>query len=299
MNKLPRSVGVHDGAFHADEVTACALLLLCGLIDKDKIVRTRNADKLKQCEYVCDVGGVYNPSEKLFDHHQAEYIGDLSSAGMVLEYLKSQKFLTEDEWHFFNYSLVKGVDDHDNGKFPLMYGVTTFSLVIANFVPTSYDAEEEELNHAFFQALEFAYGHLQRLKNRYMYNAKCRVIVKNVMDLSKICLFFDRPIPWQESFFALGGEKHPALFVIMPSGEHWKLRGIPPNYENRMKVRLSLPSQWAGLLGEPLQRVTGIKGAVFCHKGLFTSVWETKEDALQAFRLVLKYYGIKDNENCF
>ncbi|MDF2550599.1 MAG: hypothetical protein K0S07_1666, partial [Chlamydiales bacterium] len=31
--KQPRSFGTHDGSFHADEVTACALLLLVDLID--------------------------------------------------------------------------------------------------------------------------------------------------------------------------------------------------------------------------------------------------------------------------
>src|SRR5262245_37911373 len=86
--KIKRSFGTHDGSFHADEVTACALLLLFDLIDRDKIVRTRDSMILGTCEFVCDVGGLYNPSKKLFDHHQAEYTGSLSSAGMILEYLK-------------------------------------------------------------------------------------------------------------------------------------------------------------------------------------------------------------------
>jgi uncharacterized UPF0160 family protein len=56
-----RSFGTHDGSFHGDEVTACALLLLFNLIDKDKIVRTRDMAVLGRCEYICDVGGVYDP----------------------------------------------------------------------------------------------------------------------------------------------------------------------------------------------------------------------------------------------
>ncbi len=54
---VPKSVGTHDGSFHADEVTACSLLLLYKLIDKDKIIRTRDPEALARCEYVCDVGG--------------------------------------------------------------------------------------------------------------------------------------------------------------------------------------------------------------------------------------------------
>lgn len=52
----PRSFGTHDGSFHADEVTACALLLLFDLIDQEEIVRSRNLKELSSCEYVCDVG---------------------------------------------------------------------------------------------------------------------------------------------------------------------------------------------------------------------------------------------------
>jgi uncharacterized UPF0160 family protein len=91
-----------------------------------------------------------------------------------------------------------------------------------------------------------------------------------------------------EPFFELDGIHHPARFVIMPSGVHWKLRGIPPSYEDRMKVRLPQPKEWAGLLDEDLKRVSGIPGAIFCHKGRFISVWETKEDALKALEYTLK-----------
>ena len=75
----------------------------------------------------------------------------------------------------------------------------------------------------------------------------------------------------------------------MPSGEHWKLRGIPPNLQEKMKVRLPLPQEWAGLSEEDLKRVSGIPGAIFCHKGRFISVWETKGDALQALHYVLRH----------
>ena len=48
MAKIARSVGIHDGAFHADEVTACALLLVFDLIDEEKIIRTRDCEKLER-----------------------------------------------------------------------------------------------------------------------------------------------------------------------------------------------------------------------------------------------------------
>jgi uncharacterized UPF0160 family protein len=286
--KIPQSVGIHDGSFHADEVTACALLVLFNLVDKNHIIRSRDPVVLATCEYVCDVGGIYDPEKKLFDHHQADYKGTYSSAGMVLEYLKTSGVLTQKEYDFFNQSIIQGVDDHDNGRAIQNPGVTSFSQVIGNFAPISYEPSDEEFNQTFYAAFNFAHGHLKRMWERYIYNRGCRSLVEDAMKKYKDCLIFDKALPWQENFFELGGENHTAVYVIMPSGKHWKLRAIPPDLQRRMSTRLPLPEEWAGLSDKDLQKVSGVSGAIFCHKGRFISVWETKEDALKALKTILE-----------
>lgn len=286
--KISRSVGTHDGTFHADEVTACALLYYFNLIDKEKIIRTREPQRLDKCEYVCDVGGLYDPQKKRFDHHQVDYKGSLSSAGMVLEYLKNSAILSQHDYDFLNNSLVRGVDAHDNGKDTQAPGVCTFSHIISNFTPIQYDVSHDVQDSAFMSAMEFAHSHISRLWERFKYNQSCREIVAHAMAEYRDCLIFNHPIPWMDTFFEQGGEHHPAHFVIMPSGtNHWKLRGIPPASDDKMKVRTPLPEEWAGLLDIELKRVSGIPGALFCHKGRFISVWETKQDALSALEKVL------------
>lgn len=296
-HKISRSCGTHDGTFHADEVTACALLLLFNLIDEDKIVRTRDLSILANCEYVCDVGGVYDPAEKLFDHHQADYQGPLSSAGMILKYLQERGILKPNEYDFFNHTLIMGVDAHDNGRDPLLPGYCSFSHIISNFTPIHYDCDAEEQNQAFHKAVQFAFDYLQRLWERFKYTRSCREIVAACMAKYQDCLMFEKNLPWLEIFFELDGLNHPALFVIMPSGHHWKLRGIPPSYSERMKVRLPQPKEWAGLIDDDLKRVSGISGAVFCHKGRFISVWETREDALKALEYTLKHAEEEHDNN--
>lgn len=290
-SKNLRSFGTHDGSFHADEVTACALLLLFNLIDLDKIIRTRDPAALSQCDYVCDVGGVYDPEKKLFDHHQQDYHGHWSSAGMILNELYRSKILNAKQRDFFEYSIVMGVDAHDNGKELHNKGVCTYSHIISNFNPIQYDSSRQLQDQAFFEALSFAKNHLTRMWQRYLYMHSCQEIVSEAMKHGKTLLLFDKSVPWLEIFFEMEGARHPAQFVIMPSGEHWKLRGIPPSYEEKMKVRHPLPQEWAGLIGDELKKVSGIPGAVFCHKGRFTSVWETKEDALKALQHVLGSKG--------
>ena len=281
-----RSLGTHTGRFHADEVTACALLIFFDLIDKDKIIRTRDLSKLSKCEYICDVGGVYDPKRKMFDHHQVDYDGTLSSAGMVLKYLLEIGKLTREEYNFFNESFVHGVDANDNGKMEVPAGYCIFSEIVDSFSPIKYDAGLEEQDRGFYSALEFVLGYLDRIYNHFKYMLSFRPAVENAMKKYDYCLVFEQIGPWLENFFELGGENHSAKFVIMPVGDNWKLRGVPPNYSRKMEVREPLPKEWAGLMGKDLQKQSGIEGSVFCHKGRFISVWKTKEDAMQALEYI-------------
>lgn len=285
---VSRSFGTHDGSFHADDVTACALLLHFEMIDRDKIIRTREAGKLETCDFVCDVGGEYDPDRRRFDHHQKGLDSDLSSAGMILLYLKDEEIIAPELYTYLNRSLVHGVDEIDNGKVTPKFGHCSFSGVIANFVPVYYDSPISDYMDAFEKAVDFVLWLLARFVQKFEYLQATKAIVQDVMSEMKECLVFDRALPWLEPFFDLGGEKHAAEFVIMPAGSHWKLRGIPPSYERRMEVKRPLPYEWAGLSNEKLERISGLPGAIFCHKGRFISVWKTKEDALRALKTVLR-----------
>ncbi len=292
---VKKSFGTHDGSFHADEVTACAFLLLYDLIQKDKIHRTRDMTSLNACEYVCDVGGIYDAKKKRFDHHQKEYTGELSSAGMVLQYLKDQALMDPKLYDHFNHMLVKAVDAHDIGKMDAKG--CSFSQIIANFLPIDYNSSLQEKNKAFLEAVDFAKGHISRMQDRFFYTRKCMDKIYKKMTDKKKYLMFEESIPWMEGFFAQGGESHPALFVIMPTGKHWKLRGIPPDNHSKMMVRLPLPLEWAGLHDDELKNISKIKGAIFCHKGRFISIWATKEDAIEALKYVLKKAGVEYGNN--
>ena len=286
--RLSRSVAVHSGSFHADEVMACALLLFCGLIDAEKVIRTREKEKIFTAEYVCDVGGVYDSSKKLFDHHQIEYEGKLSSAGMVLKYLIQNNLIESDFGVHLEQMLVSGIDAIDNGNLKVPKGLTTFSAVIANFMPVQYTATSHEIDLGFKAAMEFSLQHLKRIQGKFVYAQKHRQKIKNAMQQYEDCIIFDEPFPWTDIFFELEGAIHPAKFIIMPTNGHWKLRGIPPSLGEKMKVRVKMPNKWAGLMEEELARVSKIDGAIFCHKGRFISIWKTKEDAIKAFQTVIR-----------
>ncbi len=282
-----KSFGTHDGIFHADEVTACALLISFGFIDHNLIFRTRNESILAKCEYVCDVGGLYDPKKKRFDHHPVSYQGDLSSAGMILKYLKDQKTISKDLYNYFNEHFVLGVDRHDIGTAQLVKGTASFSQVIANFLPVEYDAKAIELDCAFEEALLFVVGYLERLKKRFSVLESSRKIISLKMKEKSQFLVFEEAFSWVEPFFLEGGEKHPALFIVMKMKNSWKLRAVPPSWDHRMGERKPLPKAWAGLEGKELEKVSKIPGAIFCHKGLFVAYFKTKEAVMKALDVAL------------
>lgn len=154
--QIPRSVGTHDGSFHADEVTACALLIMFDLVDENKIVRTRDPQKLAQCEYVCDVGGRYSTEHKRFDHHQVSYTGSWSSAGMVLDYLHGLGFLSHDEYEYLNNTLVHGVDEQDNGRF-FLKKASVLSLILSKSTILWKKEEIQTKNFSLLYGLQSIY----------------------------------------------------------------------------------------------------------------------------------------------
>ena len=222
--------------------------------------------------------------------------GYLSSAGMVLLYLQDAGIIDSNLYAFFHRTLVGGVDAHDNGLVTPEEGHLSFSHIISTFNPIiQAKATNEQYDEAFFKAFHFTFDLLKRFQLRYEYEMKCSEIVAEKMEEAGQVPIFEESIPWIDSFFKLGGENHPAKFVVMPAGKHWKLRGIPPSLEERMATRYPHPKNWAGLMKEELQKITGISGAIFCHKGGFISVWETKEDALKALDQVVMMEVEYDN----
>lgn len=205
---------------------------------------------------------------------------------MILDYLRVRGFLDAEEYHFLNHALIYGVDEQDNGRFFSPSGVCSFSDIIKIYNPEE-DRDCSDVDFAF--ALRFTLDLLKRLRRKFRYDRECRDIVSAAMQKDAFCLYFDRPLAWQENFFFLGGDRHPAAFVCFPTCDQWVLRGIPPSLDRRMEVRIPFPEHWAGLLGKELEEVSGIPGAIFCHKGLFLSVWGSRESCQMALQWVFEH----------
>ena len=134
---MRKIIGTHDGTFHLDETTSCALLSLTKEYMNYEIKRTRIDSELQACDIVVDVGKKFDHSLKLYDHHQYDFNEKwpnspiiFSSAGLIFKYYGKEVILrlskgpkitfeNDDEiewfmnkWYFFYFITI---DAEDNG----------------------------------------------------------------------------------------------------------------------------------------------------------------------------------------
>ena len=109
-------IGTHYGVFHADEVSAVALLKVFFPSVKFEVTRLphqSSEEELSQFDLVIDIGRVLDPEKGRFDHHQ--YRGGKSSAGLIWSEIKS--ILGVDGNIYPNIDeLVSAIDAHDTGE---------------------------------------------------------------------------------------------------------------------------------------------------------------------------------------
>jgi uncharacterized UPF0160 family protein len=293
FSKQPTFV-VHDGRFHADDIFACAVLrLYTG--KKGNIIRTRDPAVIAKADFVADVGGAYDPSKKIFDHHQQGGAGirengiPYAAFGLVWKEYGARICGSAEIAVIVENALVLSIDAGDNG-------VTTFEKIadkpfpyliqsaFSSFMPTW--KEDNAITDAHFVQLV---GVAQMILQREIVQA-CDYIegereLKKIYETAedKRVLVFDRMYPWERVLIQC---PEPLLVVAARDGKKWKVETTLVelgSFERRMK----LPAAWAGLRDEELQKVTGVSDATFCHNGRFIATAKTKEGALALAKLAL------------
>ncbi len=111
-------LGSHDGNFHADDVFAIAALTL--LFPNYKIISSRNPDDWAKCDFLVDVGGVYDHEKRIYDHHfknGPSYPDGLlmSSIGLIWKHYGTQICGSENIAERVCSKIIRTLDAHDNG----------------------------------------------------------------------------------------------------------------------------------------------------------------------------------------
>jgi uncharacterized UPF0160 family protein len=111
-------------------------------------------------------------------------------------------------------------------------------------------------------------------------------IIDNIYSKSedKRLLILDKPYYFEDYVM----DKKDICLVIYPtkSDNTWAVESARDNVLS-YKNRIYFPESWAGKRDLELEKETGIKGSVFCHKVRFIFIAKTKEAVLEASKKVL------------
>lgn len=295
--KMIKKLITHNGSFHADDIFAAAAfsLMLEKRGDNFKIIRTRDPEIIKNGDYVFDVGGIYEPKKNRFDHHQISFkekrkSGILySSIGLVWKKYGIEICGRKEIRDYLEKVIIEQIDANDNGISiftPLTTHTTNYdiSLIIASFRPAW--GEKDSLKF-FKNAVKFAKQVIKKEIKQYNALLKIKKLINQAHKKSKNkkLLILDTEIPRYLISIAIKKYKN-IYFIIFKDNKEWKVLTVHKKdgiFENKK----NLPSAWAGQRDEKLQKITGIKDAIFCHRGRFMAVAKTKEGAIKLAELAL------------
>ncbi len=286
----------HSGTFHADDVLAAATMRL--LNPGIRILRSRDKDALSKADILFDVGRVFDRNTCRFDHHQLEYSEarengiPYSSFGLVWREIGDHLCDSASAANRVDVGLVQGVDAVDCGvtlsKEVVPVKLMSISAVLGSFNQGWQDlSTPESSNHAFEQAVNVAMSILQNAIREANGHEKAREVVGRgeLIENGRVMLL-EHGVPWKET--VLDNPKYEQLlYVLYPDAQHkWHISCVPDK-TGSFNNRKSLPQAWAGLDGEELDRVTGLKGCVFCHRARFVGGHETRDGVIAMARLAV------------
>jgi uncharacterized UPF0160 family protein len=293
FTKTP-TIAVHDGKFHADDIFACATINLM-LGTKAKVIRTRDEMLIAKADYVADVGNVYDPAQRRFDHHMREGAGARANGipyaafGLVWKEYGEKVCGSKAVADRIDARLVAPIDAEDNGMSIYDPKGETLPFTIQQFFylhrPT-WKESEELYDEAFPKLVALAEEVLIREIEIQSDILEATDIVERayVGAVDKRLIVLDVACPHGE---ILASHPEPLLVVSPRRGStNWGV-GLVSAGTHLFETRMKLPEAWAGLRDEEFAKVTGVSDAVFCHRALFLAVAKSKEGALALAKLAL------------
>lgn len=114
----------HSQGFHADDVTAYAILkeVLTKRGETWEIIRSREPEIIETGDIVFDIGNSYDPELNRFDHHQKGKAGArdngiyYASAGLIWKHFGKELCSNEVVWKMVDRDLISEIDAVDNGQ---------------------------------------------------------------------------------------------------------------------------------------------------------------------------------------
>lgn len=311
-------IATHDGTFHADETTACAVITY--LFDNAKIIRTRNTDLMEEADLIIDVS--LKNDERHFDHHSKlftrtrkngiryataglmwEKFGQEFLAKVALQHLPfhPSKQVFEQAFLRIDREFMEMIDLNDNGQ------LTAYASDLAQASTEGERAVRDRLTEFYqnspdipyivaMQNLPLAKGDAQdkafvaTVKMLKQILVPCAVNalqtesgieqVLKIYDHGKLLVMHDR-LPWTQAVLQHPEHFKDCLLAVYPDRSgRWRVQSLPVSKALRFCNRLSAPEKWRGLDGAKLDEAAELSNLSFIHRSGFTGGAENYEAAL-------------------
>ncbi len=323
-NCLTTPIGfTHDGKCHADEVFAAYIYMLyCFLVLNESavtIVRTSELafESLPENCVVFDISGKFD-NVKFFDHHQTGGAGSrrngipYSSAGLLwrkyghevvkalLRYYNMEMLDENAVWSTFDCELVQSIDGIDNGlnhtlpREKKLFRDFTFSKLIGQ-CNSNFRGEAVDSNHNFtvaIDATEFIFFNMFKETTNRLYDlANVENNIDRVHSTNNV-IVFKHYLHWKEWLFSEENyEKTKNVkFIIYHDDERKAFKWQAIEDRKTGELRAIAPPTWRGKTNtqaNELEKITGVKGALFCHNTGYTGGAKTQEGCLKMVELML------------
>lgn len=283
-------VVTHNGGFHADDVFAVATLQLHVGIEQVQVIRTRDEAIIAKGDWVVDVGGVHDPQQQRFDHHQhgapvRENGIPYAAFGLVWEHVGASVAGDASIANEVAEKLVLPIDATDNGV--SLYTLSehavkpvTLSDMVALLCPSR--GSGQDMDTAFLDVVAIARNIIESAIRKAQVRAEMRAYVDVIFTQTqdRQVLVFDTPVSRR-----LMIEYPEVYFFVCPddpaTSTNWIATAVAKG-KDTFETRMPFPEAWAGLSNEALVEVSGIPDALFCHRNRFMFVAGSKEGALAA-----------------
>lgn len=279
MNKFNYTTGLtHGGVFHADDVFSAAFLrILNPEIEISRVYKV--PEEVSADTIIFDIGlGRY-------DHHQDEDKSEYRYANgkKGIKYAAfgllwrdfGHMIISKENAERFDLEFIQPLDNSDNGGV-----LNPMTIVVSNFIP-NWDEEDQNMDNAFWKAVNFAEDVLRRAFRRIESSEKAEQTVRTALEHSDgVIVVLDRFCPWETILIP-----STAKFVIFPSLRGgYNAQAIPTSIGGRDQ-KIPFPAEWAGKPGQELHKI--VNGMTFCHPGRFMVSTQTVNQAIEACKKVL------------
>jgi uncharacterized UPF0160 family protein len=319
-------IATHDGTFHADETTACAIISY--LYDNFRVIRSRDPDEIEKADLVIDVS--LKNDQKHFDHHSKAFAKCRASgvryatAGLMwekfgIDFLKKivkkelpfrpDQAVIDSAFDRIDREMMVMVDLVDNGQ------LTEYSAKVADARTEGEVAVRDRLNGFYQNSPDVSYivammnlPGLSREAQDQAFMSTVRILRQILVAAAvnalttesgiakvikayaggEILVIRDR-LPWSQAVLDNPAVFEKCLLAVYPDRNgRWRVQSLPVSRALRFCNRLTAPAAWRGLQGADLDAATGLRNMNFIHRAGFTGGASTFEDDMQLAQLWLK-----------